>query len=211
MTAATGIIVTPGNSITFGAGATTNWVTQAAATLALGAGFTFANTAVSGQTTPQMLVPATVLAQADSYYNAALGINICTVLELTNDFNTGYAAVEHAYERIRCYCGERKTRGFKVIVATMPPLEPSGGMFHDYDGENLYRLPVNTLIRTTWRSFADALCDIGADSVMGATGACTDLTYYQSDKIHPNDVGQTYLANGPNLFAAQIQALINAA
>lgn len=208
MPASSGIIVCAGNSITFGFGAGTSWPTQAETDLNLGPNFTWHNVAVSGQTTPQMLVPATVQTQVDSKYDVVKDVNICTVWELTNDMNAGYAPALHAYERIRRYCGERRTKGFKVIVGTLLPLLPSGGMFHDYDEETL-RTAVNTLIRNSWSSFADGLCDVGADPVMGAAGACGNLTYYQSDQIHPTTAGQVHLAQASGLWEDAINAVIN--
>jgi hypothetical protein len=194
MPAASGVIVCAGNSLTFGATADYGWPVPCAATLNLGSGFLWYNVAVNGQSTPDMLVPATVASQVDSKYDGTRDINICTAWELTNDFNSGWCPVEHAYERIRRYCGERQSMGWKVVVGTLMPLHPSGGFFFDYDCEP-FRTAVNTLIRNNWTSFADALCDIGADSILGIANADANATYFAVDRIHLTDVGQTHAAN----------------
>lgn len=185
-----GIIVTDGNSLTTGnGGQTTPWPTTAAAAAAYGAGVTWTNVAVGGRVTGTMLEDA--VANVDAVYGSG-PTRIVTAWELTNDIANGGAPTIHAFNRMARYCAERKQRGWTVIVGTMI----SRGAGNVFSGSTLeaYRLDVNAMIRAQWQSFADALLDIGTDSVFGV-GGNTNLTYYQADTIHPTAAGGARMAS----------------
>lgn len=61
-------------------------------------------------------------------------------------------------------------------------------------GFNASRLDFNEKLRKTYREFAPALIDYGADSVMGTQSVVDNLTYFQADKIHPTAAGNQLLA-----------------
>jgi lysophospholipase L1-like esterase len=55
------------------------------------------------------------------------------------------------------------------------------------------RNALNAGLRARWRSFADALADVGADKTLGAGGAETDSTYYR-DTVHLTAAGYAIAA-----------------
>lgn len=70
--------------------------------------------------------------------------------------------------------------GFKNITCTLPSCI----------GQDANRDTVNTLIRANWPSFATALCDFAADPFIGPDGSYANTTYFNTDGIHPNTLGQ---------------------
>jgi hypothetical protein len=197
-----GIVVCDGNSLSLGP---TQW--PALLSASLGGGVTWTNVAVSGQETPTMI--ANAAANVDALYGTGGGpTNICVAWELSNDIQKGGAPPIHAYERMRRYCGERRSRGWKVVVATMisrvgTPTPALNSVYSSADLET-YRVAVNTLVRNSWTAYADALVDLGADSIFGISGGYANATYYNADQIHMVAAGDTRLAS---LFSPAIAAL----
>ena len=141
------------------------------------------NTGVSGQTmqTLQTNYP-TIIAPL---YNAAAGQNFLVLLGGTNDAAAGAAAVT-TWGYCQAYIAAAAATGWKVIVMTMLPrnsVEP-------------FRIIYNSLIRAgALAAGAVAICDIAANPQIGPAGANTNLTYYYSDQIHPNDLGHAIITS----------------
>lgn len=132
---------------------------------------------------------AEVAAKIDVLYDSRKGVNVLVVWIGTNDlYNGGTPAT--IYSNLVTYCQARKAVGFKVVVVTMLPRSDAGipGSFA------ADRLTFNANVRANYLTFADALADVAADSRIGDTGDELDLTYYQSDKIHPNATGHGVVA-----------------
>lgn len=195
-TTKTSQLVADGNSITYGSGAT-SW----AVTIATYIGTTWAinNVAVSAQTTLDMLSDAA--ADVDALYSTANTFNVSVCQEGMNHiyFNGTAAAVCGAIES---YCGQRKAKGFRVVVTTIPPRGDFAGT-STLPGANgaaqeaeylVRRDAVNVWLRANWRRFADGLADIAADARIGDAGDEANATYYQGDEVHPTTTGQSVYA-----------------
>jgi hypothetical protein len=110
--------------------------------------------------------------------------NILFYWELTNDIANG-ATAQVAYDNMKTYCLQCKAYGFKVIVATMLPRGTNPAI-------EAKRIEVNTLTRTTFNTFADALCDFGLNSQLGLPGQATNAFY--ADQVHPTAAGFNILS-----------------
>ena len=66
---------------------------------------------------------------------------------------------------------------------------PRGRSAAFYEARNA----LNADLRAHWRSFADALADVGANRTIGADGAETDATYYR-DTVHLTAAGYAIVA-----------------
>jgi lysophospholipase L1-like esterase len=73
-----------------------------------------------------------------------------------------------------------------VVICTVLPRGQSAAF---YEARNA----LNAELRARWRSFADALADVGADKTLGAGGAETDSTYYR-DTVHLTAAGYAIAA-----------------
>jgi len=151
------------------------------------AGATVNNFGVGGQTVLSMSGDAAT--QIDPLIDTAR-LNIVALLGGTNDIKLGAASSTTAYNRIVAYCTARRAAGWKVVVGTILPRDPTdAGANFETD-----RQAVNTSIRANWATFADALADVGADATIGAAGAQTNTVYY-SDLIHPTTLGYEIVAS----------------
>ena len=66
-----------------------------------------------------------------------------------------------------------------------------GGASYDADKD-----AYDSLILTNAKAFgADGVIDFAANPLLGADGATSNATYFQSDAIHPTEAGQQLLAN----------------
>jgi lysophospholipase L1-like esterase len=73
-----------------------------------------------------------------------------------------------------------------VVICTVLPHGRSAAFYQA-------RNALNAELRAHWRSFADALADVGADKTIGADGAETDATYYR-DTVHLTAAGYAIVA-----------------
>ena len=105
-----------------------------------------------------------------------------------------------AYALLVARCQARRAAGSRVAVATMLP---RASLPFTYEAQ---RQTYNSLIRTNWRQFADAIIDFkdlaptmdnwatnfnsGSPNTLTSTGS----TQYQADLIHPTATGATILA-----------------
>jgi len=136
----------------------------------------------------------------DPYVWSSLTKDILIGWEGTNDLYYGASATT-AYNNLVTYYTARRAAGFKVIVTTLLP-RSNAGTPGSFEAD---RQTVNTNLRNNWASFGDALADVGADANMGDAGDELDLTYYDADKVHPNQTGNDYLAD--NYFIPAIQSI----
>lgn len=148
------------------------------------------NAAVGGLKVTDLIARA---ADIDALYDTNRTRNIIAVLIGSNDLAQGVTSAT-LYDNIVLYCQARRTTGFKVVVVTILPrgTAAAGGVGSAYDNN---RLAVNTLIRTNWATFADALADAGGDATIGTVAAADGATYYSTDHIHLIDAGHTVLKN----------------
>ena len=142
------------------------------------------NLGVFGQTFGAMLTDG--VARVDSLYGAGFTRNVVSIAAGSNDIANGVSAAS-LQTTFQNYCTARRAKGFKIVAHTILPRT-------DYTGaQEAQRAAYNTWLRANWATYADALADWAADSVMGAANAAADPTLY-GDGTHPPDAGYTRLA-----------------
>ena len=142
------------------------------------------NLGVFGQTFGAMLTDG--VARVDSLYGAGFTRNVVSIAAGSNDTANGVSAAS-LQTTFQNYCTARRAKGFKIVAHTILPRT-------DYTGaQEAQRAAYNTWLRANWATYADALADWAADSVMGAANAAADPTLY-GDGTHPPDAGYTRLA-----------------
>lgn len=186
----TNLIVFDGNSLVDGTGsstgvhgASTNFSGMdfpAQLSRLLGsAGFTYYNFGVAGQNTSNMTSDAAT--QIDPLYNAANSINILVGWEITNDITLDGQTSQQAYTLYKNYFLARKAKGFKNVVLTVLPRFRAFGNSNQAQF-NASRDSINTLIRAEYKTYAEALADVG------------DLPIVLTDQIHTDDTGYAIVA-----------------
>ena len=136
--------------------------------------------------------------------------------EITNDLYNAYTGVYTGgegdnpvavYNNVVTYCQARIKEGYKVVLLTCLP-RLVGGVNANQEVD---RLEVNAAIRATWKSggtyvgafgtytcsgvMANALADVGGDSLIGQTGQYTNSTYYITGGTHLTPLGYQIVAN----------------
>lgn len=140
------------------------------------------NYGVSGQSGTTMLTVTPL--RLFSAYNASRPKNFYIYLEGNNDSGNPAATVQ---ANIHDLCLAAKTKGFTVIVCTIPA---SSGIV---GANETNRLANNAYIRgAVAGGWAHAVADIASNPHLQNPA---DLTYYDADGIHMNDVGSADLAN----------------
>jgi hypothetical protein len=109
--------------------------------------------------------------------------NIVVFWEISNHLSLGAVDATTAYNAAADYCRARRAAGWKVVILTVLPRQNDGNF-------ETRRQAVNASIRANWTGFADALADVGSDSVIAANAACTLDTNYYPDQIHLTRRGQ---------------------
>lgn len=180
-----------GNSIVYGINANPLTEGFAAQTAARFLGWSHANNAVSGYTTPQVDAISTM--RTDPLYLATRPRNVVVMLEGLNDYWQRDAGAAGCVADLAAYVAHRRAVGWTVVMLTVLPSA--------YLPENV-RATINDAIRAP--SFVDAVADVGADPVMGDPASLGNTALY-ADKTHPTSLGHSLLV--PTVFAA-IQAII---
>ena len=202
--AATRVLVTFGDSITEGAGATPgaamSWPDQLGRLLAAsnrGRCWAIANAGISGNRLLSSGRGPSALARLDRDALAVPGATHLVLLEGINDIGKvkdpvkdrqpSAAELIGAYEQL---LGRAKARGLKVIVGTLLPYE--GAAYADAAGEER-RATVNRWIRANAQRFAGV---IDFDTAMQEPGRPTVMRFSDQvgDHLHPNDAGYSRMA-----------------
>lgn len=166
------------------------------------------NIGVGAQNTPDMIVREPGFLYVNLISNCTR--NLVVAMEIRNDLKGGeYNAI--CYSNMVTYCQNAKNNGFDVILVMQPP--STGGAD---GGSPVYRtqaqLEIDRLLvramfladfpnstsqsliyRPNIVTYADILCDVGGDSVMGNVAACADTNYFQ-DGTHPTALGHSLIA-----------------
>lgn len=147
----------------------------------------------SGITTPALAAEAAT--KVDPLYNTSIAANkrILFFWEGTNDIASTLSSDATAfYNSIKSYCQARRAAGWdNIIVGT---ILPRTGTFTNSANYETVRLSVNTMIRdalTNGETWLDAIADFASDATIGGTAASDNTTYYNTDKLHLKDAGQT--------------------
>lgn len=169
-----GSLVADGDSLTFGAGVPTAYPPQ----LTLSGGlWVITNKGVNGQLLSAMVANAAT--DIDPLYNATVK-NVVILWGGINDLASSVTPAT-CYANYKAFCDARHAIGWKVVVTTLP-----SNKFVDNTREQF-----NTLLRAD-HSFADAIADF-IGTPINVDGGWSNLSWFQSDGIHPNESGiQTY-------------------
>lgn len=189
-------VVMDGNSLCsemYGVRAVTVYLPLASATAV-----TITNVCVPGASTPQLAANAPTRVDTKLQSSA---INVLVFWEGTNDLYYG-ATPEVAYANLKTYLLARRAAGWKVAVLTLLP-RWSAGVPSDFEASRQY---VNYMLRRYWLDYADALIDVGADSIMGQPDTIWNAQWYQAyDNTHLAEAGSHRIGR---IVAEQIQALL---
>lgn len=115
------------------------------------------------------------------------GPAIATVFLGTNDATTSQSSV--AYSVVDALISEISTlkqAGCKVYVFTMMSRNGYDTFKNTYDAQ---------IVALATVAGADGIIDVAADARLGADGASTNVTYFNTDKVHPTDAGHVIIAN----------------
>lgn len=130
-------------------------------------------------------------------------LNILVDWSGANDFST--KAVADIFAQKVQYIKHMRALGWKVLVCTMPDISNT-----NYAQAQTKKNDLNALIAAEWRNFADGLIDLMNAPNIGATGSCTNSTYYQTDGVHLKDAGNVIVGQvmqaGIDNFLASLQA-----
>lgn len=163
-------IIAHGNSLVQGtgngaSGSSASWpaVMNTLAPLA-GAGVTVLNRGVGGQGITQMLTsaPTAVDANLDT-----TKLNVLMAWEFTNEVRTNGYNIQLAMEKWSQYCNERRaaaaTAGARLFIVTMTCIPAASASTQaDRNARARAMNAVNVAMRANYRSYADAILDIGA-------------------------------------------------
>jgi lysophospholipase L1-like esterase len=168
-----------GDSITYGGNnGATPWCTGAA--LVLNDTYTVYNAGVSGAWTLDWMANA----EAAGYYLQSGAKQVATVWLGTNDLQGG-AVSATVLSSLAQSARAVQAQGYKVIV--LPMLSRNG--------VDTSKNTFDALIQQYWPTFGDSFCNVSADPLLGADGASTNATYFNTtDKTHPTTVGNALIA-----------------
>lgn len=180
------VVVFDGDSITAGQGTTTAYPsrTMTAVTTA-----SWLNLGVSGQTIATMNTNRAENVEPLYRSDAPSGSIVC-LFGGTNDLY-GVTTSATVITALQAYAAGVKAVGLKCLVGTILP-RSNAGIAADFETK---RQAVNTAIRTNTGAWHDGVMDFAADTRIGDAGDELDTTYYQADKVHPNDTGAQILAD----------------
>ncbi|MCM3901014.1 MAG: SGNH/GDSL hydrolase family protein [Pyrinomonadaceae bacterium] len=195
-------ILCDGDSLTSGTGSTGGNTYPEQLRVLLGSSWSMIETGVAGQTVIQMESDAAT--QVDGQLNTASPQKVLCAWGGTNDLAVGGSSAAVAYANYAAYCLARRTAGWKVVAMTILP-RAAAGISATFETD---RQTVNASIRSNWRSFANAIADVGGSALIGDAGDNDNITYYDADDIHLNNAGYAIVAG---LVKAAIESIENVA
>lgn len=195
-----------GDSITEGAGGANGYPVYLPFYLPVN--YVVAEVGIGGQTLEDM---ETTRTDVDALYDASAALNVNVMFAGTNDFYLDDASAATVQTRTSTYGTTSRGAFERVVDVTMLPRGdfpgtstiPGDAAAQEAEFESR-RAAVNTWKRANYSSYAHVLCDVAADTRMGDDGDEDDATYYQGDKVHPNNTGADVLAQlvAPAVIAA---------
>jgi len=121
------------------------------------------------------------------------GPSVALVFLGTNDFLSSWQTPTGLIPNLAGEVQTLKVAGCRVFVGTMLSRSGMDGGGASYDAD---KDAYDSLILTNAKAFgADGVIDFAANPLLGADGATSNATYFQSDAIHPTEAGQQLLAN----------------
>ena len=132
---------------------------------------------------------------------SSFGPSVALVLLGTNDaFSNVYsglgtaASVNGTFGNLMTEVHTLKSAGCKVFVGTVTDLSASGTGAGGGTPEAWKDQYDTKILSQAIKMGADGVFDIAANPLMGADGACTNTTYFQSDCVHPTAAGDLLMA-----------------
>ncbi len=193
-----GQVVCDGNSMTQGADASSraeNYPSVLARLL--GPNWKVTNVGVGARATPAQIAAAP--AKVDRLYDqdAFPQGQVVVCWEGTNDLFLHHTlTAADAYSHFIAYCQARRAVGWKTLILTLLPRSETG-VPESFESR---RVALNALIRGGWRTFADGLVDVAADTRIGISGAEENgAFFYQGSgvgdtRVHLVDAGYALIA-----------------
>jgi hypothetical protein len=129
------------------------------------------------------------------WYSASRAKNVLIVAAGTNDLvgvATSGTLVSDILDRYYGLLASAQAAGWKTVACTVLPRSDFTTPTEQSTFDNA-RAAFNADVVANYANYADALADVAAIPVMGATGNSASLTYYNQDKIHPNGAGHALL------------------
>jgi hypothetical protein len=116
--------------------------------------------------------------------------NVLIAWEIGNDLYF-FQTLENAILNFRNYCLDRKKVGFTIVILTMPPRDQVDLGEVNNNNYNINLKKANSILRSTYKEFADILVDISQDEAF----QFYDTGYYAEDRVHHTDKARAYIAD----------------
>jgi lysophospholipase L1-like esterase len=186
-------VIFDGDSITAGQGATTSYPTR---TMTGISETSWRNIGVSGQSLTNMNSD-----RNDQVETAVRNgtTDVVAVFGGTNDMEAGADAAT-TLSRMQTYHAGVRAAGYKTVAFTVLPRSAASTPANF----NTIRATLNTSIRANTGGWYDALADVGGNLLIGEDGDSDNLTYYNGDKVHPNDTGAQIVADIASVAIASL-------
>lgn len=176
------LVICDGDSLTAGTGSTGGNTYPAQMIAALGSGYEAINDGTGGHTVVQMLA---AVASLDEYIAVTRPRVYYVGWGGGNDIYTSGTDAGALFSLYVDLCRGRRVSGAKVVACTQLPRSIVSTPAY-YERQ---RLAFNAMVRAQWRTFADALADMGADATIGLAGSEMNTTYYDPDRVHMTNAG----------------------
>lgn len=140
---------------------------------------TLVNDGNGGDTVADLVARADV---TDAYFpNNAKG-RLFVLIGTNNLLDTSSDTGVSVHEELKAYCKARKSKGWKISVATLPQQD---GIVNASEV-----LAYNALIQANWDDYADELIDLARDPRLQDS---TDTIYFNADEVHLTTLGYDIL------------------
>ena len=191
------LVICDGDSLTAGTGSTAGQTYPVQMIAALGSSYEALNDGTGGHTVVNMLAGAAAL---DEYIAVTRPRVYYVGWGGTNDIYTSGTDAGALFANYVALLRGRRVSGAKVVACTLLPRTNTSTPSY----QERQRLAFNAMVRSQWRTFADALADMGADATIGLAGSEMNGTYYDTDRVHMVNAGYAIVAG---LVTAAIQSI----
>lgn len=210
LTASNYAVICHGNSLTAGAmasGPSKYWpAVMSAQGVMAQTGVSAINAGVSGQTIASVGGNGNMTATGPAAVDAALQAgktNIIFAWEFVNELGVTALDVAGAKTRWMAYCADRKAaalaagKTLRLMSCTVPPGKISAGYAVSDAAYCVALKHINNWMRSTWRDYADGICDFAAAPEFAAIWSAGTFTadefdatgLYSTDRFHFGDPG----------------------
>ncbi|MBB4230057.1 GDSL-type esterase/lipase family protein [Rhizobium mongolense] len=189
-------IVAEGDSLTDGSGttdpATKNYPYVAMSALSDGPEYTLDNISTGGIKADD--ISNNFDSRGAAAFDVEADLNVFTLLAGSNDRGSG-ASYERIYRDLRKILRKAKDAGYqRRLIGTIISDDTGDPPYQEWSANDI---ELTQYIRDYWNSDldADGLFDLAADSHFDEVSDTFDTLYYNSDRVHPTDLGSSVLAS----------------